>query len=840
MQNNINNDEKIYKPLDTKDPIEFKGSYIKYNSQIIKLSETAIYLDGSLSDEVTFKYPYVYNDITKAFDEKALKSGTKENPMTVYVAPYVYWIDNPAAKDIIQNTEGYSVPYGMVINCDYLCIQGLTKNADKVVFAGNRGQSHAANGNYTMFRFNCAGELSVKNITIGNYCSVDLKYSLLPELNVNRRTSTITQAQLADMSGDKMFADNCRFISRLNLDAIGGAARSLYNNCHFESTDDAINGNAVFVGCDFDFYGNRPLYISYNTGSTFLGCTFNCKVLNVEAEPTQYFTKEGGTITAIDCVYKSDFDIPFNIAWTKYPKASLKCYQYNVKHNGENIIIAGNAAKETVDITNKELLKAYRLESDGKVYYNTYNLLKGLDDWDALKVKDIALKENAVNIATQLDIKSDLQQIESGSEKARLSSCVRFYYGEQDISQKVKYSVEDKYKPYVKITDNGDGTCVAEGINDEDYSKAVVINAYTESGLEAAVLINVKPARLAVPKWNKLPQITNINDGTLQINYELELNKKEDRSVIKWYRCSDKNGSDAMLTALSNTGRPLYNYKLSKGDIGYYICAEVAPKSVRSEEGDIIKVIYPDAITQKDVKFNNYSTDFSDFPTLKQTKIKKGFWTVDNYRPKDTKHFGSWKGAPNDTAWIYGKTGNGSVGEGIYQGTQGARIMYTPVGDKYGDMSVNLVADPAKVTGQGFGSAEQYMDVCIKFDTYTLTGYALRIVRTKASSNAVTFVLVKYDNGQTSYISQEVIASCFLTGCNINIKVEGNKLKANVETPTPQLADQLAAGYAHKVELMADIETNGYGGVAILHTGTTGTGGWQNSTMFHKLNIEWF
>ena len=63
----------------------------------------------------------------------------------------------------------------------------------------------------------------------------------MSELNQAKRTDTITQAQLADMSGDKMFADNCNFISRLNLVPISGASRNLYNNCHFESTDDALN-----------------------------------------------------------------------------------------------------------------------------------------------------------------------------------------------------------------------------------------------------------------------------------------------------------------------------------------------------------------------------------------------------------------------------------------------------------------------------------------------------------------------------------------------------------------------------------------------------------------------
>ena len=837
----INKTLEGYTPMDSSDPVEFGGTYIKYQGETIQLSETAIYVDGSLSDELAAQYPYVYNDITKALSADALKNGTADKPMTVYVAPYVYWIDDPAATDTVQKTEGYSVPYGMVVNSDYLTIKGLTGNPDNVVLAGNRGQSHASNGNYTMFRFNCSGALTVKNITIGNYCSVDLKYPLLAELDTAKRTKTITQAQLADMSGDKMFADNCNFISRLNLDPIGGAARSLYNNCHFESTDDAINGNAVFVGCDFDFYGNRPLYSSYNTGSTFLGCIFNSVVLNVEAEPMQYFTKEGGTITAVDCAYKSNFSIPFGIAWTKYPDKSLKCYQYNITHNNESIIIAGKDAAETVDMTGKQVLNAYRIEDGGKVYYNTYNLLRGNDNWDPLGVKDIAVKNGADSIATQLNIESEgkVEAIESGTETAKLTAGVKYFYGDTDKNQKITYSVADEYKPYVSIVDNKDGTCVVNGTNNEDEAKEVVIEASTESGLKAAIAITVKPAKLAAPSWTKLPEVVNNGDGTLKADYKLNLGDRADMSVINWYRCSDASGSNPVLTAVSTMNNPQYTYILTAGDIGYYICASVAPKNIRSDLGDAVKVVYSEAVSAKDIKVKNYTTDFSDFPTVKQPEIKEGFWTVDSYRPTDTKSFGSWKGEDTETPWVYGETGNGSVGAGIYQGTQGARLMYTPVEGKYGDMTVKVVADPAKTAGQGFGSAGQYMDVCIKFDTKTLTGYALRIIRTRASSSAVTFVLVKYDNGNTTYISDEVIATCFLTGCEITLKAEGSKLTAHVETPTAQLADQAAAGYVHVVDLNADIEANTYGGAAIQHTGTTGTGGWQNTTMLHSLSIEW-
>lgn len=835
----INKTLEGYTPMDSSDPVEFGGTYIKYQGETIQLSETAIYVDGSLSDELAAQYPYVYNDITKALSADALKNGTADNPMTVYVAPYVYWIDDPAATDTVQKTEGYSVPYGMVVNSDYLTIKGLTGNPDNVVLAGNRGQSHASNGNYTMFRFNCSGALTVKNITIGNYCSVDLDYPLMSELNQAKRTDTITQAQLADMSGDKMFADNCNFISRLNLVPISGASRNLYNNCHFESTDDALNGNAVYVGCDFDFYGNRPLYSSYNTGSTFLGCTFNCKILNVEAEPTQFFTKEGGTITAVDCVYNSNLSVPISIGWTKTPSTSLKCYQSNIIHNGQSITIGGEGAKETVDMTGKSVLDAYKIVSGGKTYYNTYNLLKGSDDWDPLGVKDVIKAAGQDTVATQLSITSDVTEIESGKETASIGSTVKYFYGTNDTTQKITYSVSDEDKAYVKLTDNGDGTCKVEGTNNDDAAKKVIINASTESGLEAAVGITVKPSKLDAPEYIKTPVITNDGQGSLKVDYSLDLGSREDMSAISWYRCTDAEGSNKVLVAVTRNDSPEYTYKLTAGDVGYYIMAKVESKNIRSDYGTPVNTVYDKAIGVKDVRSKNLSTDFSNFPNIKQSEIKAGFWTVDYNRPADTESFGSWQGADTEEPWKYGTTGNGCVGAGLYEGTQGSRLMYTPVEGTYGDMSLKLVVDPAKTAGQGFGSAGQYMDVLLKFDTSTLTGYGLRIIRTKASSNAVTFVLVKYDNGAVTEISDKVIASCYATGCTISLKAESNKLTAHVETPTEQLADQAAKGYPHVVDLTADIEVNSFGGVAIQHTGTVGSGGWQNTTMLHNLDITW-
>ena len=832
-----------YVALDSTNPIEFNGTNIVYGGQTIILGPKAIYVDGSLSQAVADKYSYVYTSITAALSATALTNGTEADPMTVYVAPYVYWIDNPDATNTVEKTTGYGVPYGMVVNCDWLKICGLTSDPYNVIIAGNRGQSNGANGNYTMFRFNGNG-LNMNNITIGNYCSIDLSYALKPALSHVRRTQAITQAQLGDVSGDKVVANNCNFISRLNLDPLGGGIRTLYNKCHFESTDDSLNGNAVYLGCDFDFYGNRPFYSTSNTGAALLNCQFNSLVLNVEAEPAQYFTKEGGTVTAVDSNYTSNFSIPFSIAWTKYPLNSLRCYQYNITHNNSSIIIAGVDAQETVDMTGKSVLDAYRIVYNNTVYYNTYNLLRGSDNWDPMNVKSIIEAAGAFDgkdyttIPTMLSVSTSATSIESGVTTASLSSKVQRFDGTLD-SATVTFSLSAADQAFATLTNNNDGTYTLTGINTQDDTKDVTVYASTSAGLEGAAVVSVKPTILAAPTFISNPSITNDGSGKLKVDYTLDLQGRTDQSLISWYRCTDANGSNPVLVAVSRMNQPEYEYTLTLGDMGYYIKAVVEPKSIRSNSGAGVSAFYLNVTKVADVKVASLQTDFNDFPTSPQTSIIPGFWTVDCFRPADTSGYSTWGGNTSVNPWSYGITGNGSVGSGLYQATQGSRLMYTPITKVYGDMSLKLVVDPAKTAGQGFGSAGQYMDVCIKFDTTTLTGYGLRILRTTAASNACTFVLVKYENGLTTEISQRVIASSFVTDCQISLKVEGTKFTVHVETPTAQLADQTTAGLVHVVDLSADIISNDFGGIAIQHTGTTGTGGWQNTTMLHNLTVNW-
>ena len=230
------------------------------------------------------------------------------------------------------------------------------------------------------------------------------------------------------------------------------------------------------------------------------------------------------------------------------------------------------------------------------------------------------------------------------------------------------------------------------------------------------------------------------------------------------------------------------------------------------------------------------STDFSDFPTDNQPLVRPGYWTVDAFKPADTAEY-AWEVDPAQPCWTWGTGINGARGTGIQQLQQGARLRYTPVAGKYGDMSVTWQVDPAKDGGQGFASARmQYLDLFIKFDTQTLTGYALRVIRTVKFSDAVDVQLVRYDRGIVTPLTEGVSTNCFLTGCVLTVKAEGGRLTAHVEGPNHMATCADDPRIHPSVDLEAAITPNGFGGLGLQHTSTVGT---ESRILVHSVCAEW-
>lgn len=829
----------------------------------IDLGEKAIYIDGRLSDEQIEGYDYVYNSFKQAMAN--LVDGTETDPMEVYIAPYVYWIHNP-------NSTSTTEAYGMYIDCDYLHITGLTDNPYNVVIAGNYGHNEGYDGgNWTMFSVTGDG-LTLRNVTFGDYCNVDLVYPLDPSLNVPKRTDNVTQGQIASYNGDKLYAENCNFISRLNMMPFNNSGRALYVNCHMESTDDSLNGSSqsVYLGCDFEFYSGKPWYST--GGSKLLNCTMEIVHYNVSDSVQQYLSKAQSPYVVIDSQFISDYDVPVTIGWTDVLSDTYRSYYSNVTHNGEQITFddGGRSPDAGVDITGTDALKAYKVvDGSGNIIYNVYNLLRGSDDWDPLGQKEIITSLGATDVPTSLTAYTSKNEsawgttyvteatIESGADTVTLGYDI---FGPQSTDYTaagdVEWSISQADEQHVKLTPSADGkTCLVEGINQDEEAALVIVTAKDASGLEGVVALTVRPTILPAPEFTSQPVIKQNDDGTAQVDYELDLGERADMSRIIWYICDDAQGTNPIQIAVGRGSEPLKSIPLEQAYVGKYLQVSIERKHIRSEyaEADIVTSTTPVAQTGITVK-DTLSTDFSTFSTAAQPQLIEGMWTVDGYCPADTqegyipldgtevsgkysdKVAGKWTPADvTNNAWSYG-TGakNGFLDySGIYQTARGARLRYTPVGDSFGDMDVTLKVAPGKTASQGFGSDYQYMDIMIKFDNQTLTGYGLRIYRT--SGDSCDFVLMQYADGKSKEICEPVRSSCYLTECTIRVWTEDGKLYAHVESSQPQSSGAADKGYAAEVDLTADITTNTYGGFCLLHTGTVG----DNATYIGSLDIAW-
>ena len=731
-----------------------------------RLDPHHLLLDGTLTDAEAAARPYTYNTFQKAAEHFS-------DSTTLYIAPYVYWIDNPDTPAVAVGKNGRE-PLGMVVKAPKLRLVGLDKDARNTVLASQRGQTQGAIGNFTMFDFH-VDSLSVENLTMGNYCNVDLDYPLNPALSRKKRNEAITQAHVGYVHGCWLTARNVRFISRLNLNPLNGAQNSYYEDCHFECTDDALNGRATYRHCTFGLYGSKPFWSTFGAGAMFLDCDFYVESRNRE----MYFCKQGGPVTVVDCRYHAPTDSIY-IGWTAYPQPWLRCYQQNFTLNGKPYIIGSRQSQNTI-----VLKDASQLLSQGGVPY-------------------LNISRHEAELRT-----GEAPLVLTCSDAASVNWRVAFYH-----------------EKYVALTPVGKDTVLVTPTNESGRTVSFCVIASTADGREAACHLTVHPRLLPAPAFLQKPTL-RLKKGVAQLYYDLDLQGRYDESEVVWLRDDiPVSVGKANPLALSYPA-----YRLTDADNGHRLSVVIIPKLHGSLTGDTIRVDAPKVIRHQQ-KRKYLETDFHDFPCAWQPQMLEGYWTVDGHKPADTQEF-DWSFRTDRPMWEYGEGFNGAVGKGLLQAQRGARLMYTPVERASDYMSLQLQVDPTKTAGQGFGSATgQYMDVCLKFDTRTLTGYGLRIVRTTKHAKAVDFYLVVYENGQTRALTSPVSATCYRTGCTIAITYDAGRLVADVTTTTPKPAD---SQLPHEVHLQATVPASTHSGIAIQHTGSCG----ESTTMLHRLRVDW-
>ncbi|MBP5419568.1 MAG: hypothetical protein J6Y72_07150 [Bacteroidales bacterium] len=734
------------------------------------LSATTILLDRNATGE------YVYNDILSAID--ALNAMPSDVEKTLFIAPGVYWLDDPDDETICRaNGADWGVPFAATLKASHVHIIGLDGNAENVVIAANRGQTQGAVGNYTMLHVK-GSDVTAENVTFGNYCNVDLHFPLDTLQNRQRRANAIVQAQIAicDRNSDRFYFKNCRFISRLNLCPFVGAWRTYYENCHFECTDDALNGLAVYRNCHFTFFSSKPFYnTNRNGGAVLLNCTIDSHV-----EGTQYFTKAGGPLTLVDV--RINGPKISNIAWSRGNEPYVG-YTYNVTLNGEPIKI--DNALRTVDMAeDKALLHRYKYDDDT---YNVAGLLAGDDGWNPTNATKVH------SYATTLLVEPNKLTAEAQGDIVDLNIRV------------VRWGGVEIYPAHTQ-------RCSTHNSESHEVVICDTVNSY---GLRGIYKYRVKGYYEAAPKFSAAPQIAIGEDGRVVCTYALtKKTSEEEKCEVSWYRLLP-NGASVCVCRHTNVSCGRDTFSPSAADANHRIYAMVTPQLSNSYAGEPQRSNVVELGKNYEAPLT-LETDFSDIClALPISDTISGVWLLDAFKPLDTYDY-AWLPNTQEVPWCY-DIGCAENTYGLTTKSRGARMRYWfPTKVKGLDMTLDLFV--CKPAGQGFGSATgQYLDIALWHDRNSRLGYSLRIERTPEYDRAVVMTIMHHQGDRVAPISKPVVTRLFKNSCRISISMKGAHFVASIQNLTE------ASDAVDSIE--TTIAPMAIYGLSLQHTGSVGANG---------------
>jgi hypothetical protein len=367
-------------------------------------------------------------------------------------------------------------------------------------------------------------------------------------------------------------------------------------------------------------------------------------------------------------------------------------------------------------------------------------------------------------------------------------------------------------------------TLVAKPNNTGAVIKAIA-TVMLPNGLSAGATLTINPVPLAdIPVAEDAG--IEISENLAALSYELPLTAPRDISLIEWYRESGADTANGVHIGTTRTGGayiddPYTDYVLTKYDIGSYLRAVITPKyQFGSQNGETVTVYTDRAITADDITDNTLLLDF------KNMNIEDA--------PLDTTGRFFFDGG--NTPWTWGLGTNGA--EGLY-GLQNAnrnastagRMVYGQSG-KFGDMAFQLNLSPGKVEGQGFGGNGQFMDIFVKYDPVTRTGYGVRFERVaRLGLNAVEWRLYKYEGNSQSVLAGPYDAA-IAPKTSITLSVEGDTLSVKSTTESAQTPSQAENNLPNVVSLSWTDETGGLSkntfggfGVRIVNSGTPSING---------------
>ena len=775
---------------------------------------------------------------------------------TVYIAPGVYWTDETYRQGFPFDDSGFVIAppnVGLTIVGDNISFIGLTDNADDVRICGNRGEGGArglgAGGSW--YTLAVPTGFHAENITIANYAQEDLVYPRDPSQNISKRIDSKNHAEVLTASTrgiDRMYFRNVRFVGYLNMMAGFSPRRAYFKDCFFQCTDDSVFGGQinVYENCTFHHFGNHPTWSGAAAGG--INALLGCRLVGMPqmSHPFLSLAKNaspgnGAQASAIYAVIDCDFSGRIaSVEWENRVREDARYAVHGNTLGGKPVVISAAAPQLSVEYDG-EALKAFKVGDE----YNVYNLLKGDDGWDP---KGQFRPEWApyANLPYRFLVGYSGKELDSAAEGE--ANRVVLTAAPAPVSSVDLQQVRWEYDRDLleAIPDPAAGTLtVSAKPNRSGAIAETLVSCVLPSGIRAGVTLRIKPVPVAAPVLTK-PAV-KILDGRAVLSYKLDKPAFRDVSRIEWYRESGPGRTDGVHVGTSRNDAdgvfvddPFKDYPLTRYDVGCWLRAVITPKYAFSPDApQTVTVWTRRAVRAKDVRARALETDFKNvYIATEPRATTRGRWFFDN---------------ETGTAdpWLWGTGSNGSDGRwGLCNNMRQPEppLMVFAQEGKYGDMSLTVDYSSSKVEGQGFGGSGCFMDIMVKYDPATRSGYGVRIERVPDTTNGTLWTLCSFDGDARRPLTQGVLAATFMPQSTVTLSVEGNTLRLVATTASEKTPLQVSENLPERLDLSwtdpdGKLAGTAAGGCAfrIFNSGTPGyvyNAASNNCVMLHSVRLD--
>lgn len=766
---------------------------------------------------------------------------------TIYVAPGVYWTDETWRQGFPFDESGFVIDrpnVGLTILGDDITFVGLTDNPADAHIAGNRGEGGArglgASGSW--YTLAVSNGFSARNLTIANYAQQDLVYERDPSQNISKRIESTNHAEVmrgAEGAGlDRIHFENVHFTGYLNMMAGFSPARSYFKDCVLQCTDDALFGGHinVYENCTFRLFDSHPSFGGASAGG--INALLNCRMEGQPQMtfPTLYMVKmsrgEGSTASSMFAIVDTHFSGRIiGVEWENVIKPDSRHLVYhNTIGEARTPLQVSPEQPQTSVVLTAEALRAFKVGNT----YNVYNLLRGDDGWNPSGQTELTER-----LPYRFLVDASTKTLGPGGADVVLSPAVE----PAGLNLPVVWNYDQNR--FTGTADNTGKLTLRAKPNTAGKVVQTQATATLPNGLLAGATLAIYPDPVAAPRLSGAS--IAIGGGAAALTYALDHADYKDVSTIAWYREKSATSTDGILVGASRNDAaglfmdaPQKNYTLGKYDVGYYLRAVVTPKYEFSDATAPIELRTSRAVAATDVRNEALNTDFKNIPlAVEDHRTTTGRWFFDRVAAEDAV-------AP----WAWGVGSNGADGRWGLQNNRSvdSRLVFAQTGT-HGDMTLTFDYSTGKVEGQGFGGSGCFLDVYIKYDPATRTGYGVRIERVPATTSGTQWTLYRYDGLTQTALTEGILSGAFMPGSTIKIVVEGNTLRVEASTRSAQTPLQVAQNLPGKASLSwtdasGALARNTFGGFGVRTRNSGGASyvygnaGTNNCLMIHRIVVE--